>query len=260
MSASTQQSERPLSIRPCLGSYQLLVSLLFCISLPACAESNEAVYPEEWYTYNSVKVGDGDDSGPHCPVAESNFREPDKLTLVVGVGFKPDELAIFKVAARRWAERTGLKILVTDSHGLKGNVHMFDEFDACGEGEGRAGDSMAEATLGCYQVQTDRIAYSRPGIMAFTERLVHDAGDAALSTPQQYRQVLFFVFLHEIGHWLGLGHRRSGEQSVMVPTPLQAFLGSSSLHKHVWNSDVIDACRANICPDDWCHFEKNTEH
>ena len=75
---------------------------------------------------------------------------------------------------------------------------------------------------------------------------------------------MFFVYLHEIGHWLGAkgdenGHANDGEKSVMVRSPLQAFLGSSSMSKRVWSRDALAVCSNNVCPDAWCRKEKESE-
>lgn len=209
---------------------------------------------------------------PDCHEARSSYRDTKDVgfTLMLGIGFEDSDIKIFKIAAARWTEKTGLPIEVTSGHGMKGNVHIFDELYVCGDQIERERSKWHEDHLGCYQDALDRIAYSRPGIHEFTDRLVNDSDGAALSPEEQYRQVLFFVYLHHIGHWLGIkgeldangnptGHVKDGEKSVMVASPLQAFLGSSSLSKRVWKQDALAACMANVCPENWCHEAESEE-
>lgn len=142
-------------------------------------------HPED-YDSRPFKIDQG------CYQPRSSYRDTKEAgyTLMLGIGFEEFEAKIFEVAAKRWVEKTGLPIEVSRGHGMKGNVHMFDELDVCSEGYEYT--QWHEDRLGCYRADVDRIAYSRPGIMEFTERLIHDAGDDALTPEKQYNPGFVF--------------------------------------------------------------------
>jgi hypothetical protein len=110
-----------------------------------------------------------------CEQPEESIRSDYELKL--GIGFDATETKIFELAAKKWAEQTSLPITVTHGHGLEGKIHLFDSMDACGEGKAHT----AEDALGCYIPPMDRLAFSRPGIKEFAERLRKDAGPSASS-------------------------------------------------------------------------------
>ena len=130
------------------------------------------------------------DSGPRAGVRDQDY------TIRVGIGFSADELVILENAVNTWREVTGLPLHLRHGYGPMGSFHIAEEIPVCGE------RWVYDGYLGCYNPSTDAVVLNRHGI----ERKSQEDAD-----------LLFIVLVHEIGHWLGLGHAEAGEDSIMLP-------------------------------------------
>ncbi len=126
-------------------------------------------------------------------------------------------------AAHSWAEATGLPLHLRHGYGPLGNFHIAESIPVCGQ------QWVYDGYLGCYSPKLDSVVVNRPGL--------------ELEMKQDER-LLSVVFVHEIGHFLGLPHAGPGEDSVMLPD-YPALLGRSSALVALSPRDIDAVCRLN---------------
>lgn len=164
----------------------------------------------------------------------------------VGIGFLPEELRLLQRAAAAWGKVTGLPLSLRSGYGPTGSFHIFEELPSCGQ------QSVYEGLLGCYNPKTDVIALNRPAIRFVAryddegqERQPH-LSEAGRRT--RLHRLMYLVFLHELGHWLGLPHAAHGGDSVMLPDlPSLELQARGSTDATPSEQDVRSVCAVNDC-------------
>jgi hypothetical protein len=114
----------------------------------------------------------------------------------VGIGFTEEEVRLLELACETWARATGLPLHLRGGYGPLGNFHIAEAIPVCGQ------RWVYDGYLGCYSPEFDSVVLNRPGLDLWM---------------REEKDILFIVLLHEIGHFLGLGHASDGEDSVMLP-------------------------------------------
>lgn len=164
----------------------------------------------------------------------------------IGVGFRDEERRLLQRAAAAWRRATGLPLSLRSGYGPTGSFHMFDELPSCDQ------QSVYDGLLGCYNPTTDVIVLNRPAIR-FVARYDDEGRERQprLSEERRQRQVhrlMYLVFLHELGHWLGLPHAERGRDSVMLPDlPSLELRILASSEAAPSEHDVDRVCTVNDC-------------
>lgn len=154
---------------------------------------------------------------------------PDRDFVVrIGMGFRPDEVDVLRRAVATWIEATGLPITLREGYGPAGSVHLVEQIPVCGQ------RWVYDGYLGCYSPEDDLVVLNRHGI-EYESRKTDD--------------LLYIVLLHELGHWLGLGHAERGEESIMQPDyPQLATRGVD--FATISALDLQRVCEKNTCSPD----------
>lgn len=146
----------------------------------------------------------------------------------VGIGFEGEALEVLERAVRTWVEATGLPLTVRPGYGPVGDFHLVREIPVCGQ------RWVYDGYLGCYDPRADDVILNQHGI--------DFEGDKA-------PDLLYVVLVHEIGHWLGLGHAEPGENSIMQPD-YPSLITRGHDFRTIGELDRMRTCEINPCAPD----------